>query len=153
MPNSQKRHHAPIAGLIGACLVAVAVVATSRKSIDTSTNNSSGDVPKKNADADHSQPNLQMGREEVAGFRLLVTILSGVSLGAAASALPSLMSRSTTVQLFVAIWLLWTTGVFVIVLTYLSTLTGAKIIPLEIDLWHTATFTVKTVANADCSPL
>jgi hypothetical protein len=62
MPNSQKRLHAPIAGLIGACLVAVAMLASSRKGTDTSPN-SSDDVPKKNADADHAQPNPQVGRE------------------------------------------------------------------------------------------
>jgi hypothetical protein len=76
--------------------------------------------------------------DDIAGFRLLVTILAGVALGAAASALPTLMANSATGELLFAIWLMWTTGVVAVILVYLSTLTGSKVIPNEIDLAHTA---------------
>jgi hypothetical protein len=127
-------------------LLVLAVLATSRKGVVASTSNSSN-ATKKEGGTVGSQSNPKISGDEVAGFRLLVTILAGVALGAAASSLPSQMARSTTGLLFIATWLLWTAGIFAVILTYLSTLTGAKIIPVEIDLAHTISLTLKTVCE------
>ncbi len=85
--------------------------------------------------------------DEVAGFRLLVTILAGVALGAATSALPSLMSTSASGRWLVAIWLLWAAGVTAVILAYLSTLTGSKVIPNEIGFAHTTALVASFLAQ------
>ncbi|MEV6242502.1 hypothetical protein [Lentzea sp. NPDC051838] len=79
------------------------------------------------------------GRENAAGFRLLVTILAGVALGSAASVLPALMSTTAVGDLWLALWIFWVTGAVAVVLAYLSTLTGSKVIPNEIGFAHTVT--------------
>jgi hypothetical protein len=89
----------------------------------------------------------ECNKGEIAGFRLLATILAGVALGAAASALPSMMSTSATGDLLVAVWLLWTTSVGIVVLVYLSVLTGSKVIPNEIDLPHTVALVASFLAQ------
>jgi hypothetical protein len=86
-------------------------------------------------------------QDDIAGFRLLVTILAGVALGAAASALPTLMSTPVRGELFVAVWLFWATGVVAVILVYLSTLTGSKVIPNEIDILHTAALIASFLAQ------
>jgi hypothetical protein len=85
--------------------------------------------------------------ENTAGFRLLVTILAGVALGAATSALPTLMTTSAKGDLLVSIWLFWTTGVIAVVLVYLSTLTGSKVIPNEIGFAHTTALIASFLAQ------
>ncbi len=86
-------------------------------------------------------------QDNIAGFRLLLTILTGVALGAAASALPTLMSTPASGDLLISIWLFWTTGVFAVVLVYLSTLTGSKVIPNEIDFVHAAALIASFLAQ------
>jgi len=106
-----------------------------------------GEMPTGLATATDDEPARSEHQNNIAGFRLLVTILAGVALGAAASALPTLMSTPTTGDLLVSIWLFWTTGVIAVVLVYLSTLTGSKVIPNEIGFAHTTALIASFLAQ------
>lgn len=79
-------------------------------------------------------------RNDAWELRLLLTIIAGVALGAAATALPSLMAMTTSMapKSVVCAWLLWVAGFFAVILTYLATLTGSKLLLNRIDLVHTA---------------
>lgn len=82
---------------------------------------------------DDDPPRIDDARD----FRILLTIIAGVALGAAVVALQPLLAHSLPVYWQGVGWLLWAAGFFAIVLTYLSTLFGSKLLKNEIDLPHT----------------
>jgi hypothetical protein len=137
MTRRQARDHHPVLeALVAAILIAAALVARDPNRAGSSTPSRDPQQVTQKAEAEAAVH--RNNSVEIAGFRLLVTILAGVALGAAASVLPSLMTTSARGGFLVGIWLLWSTGVIAVILVYLSTLTGSKAIPIEIGFIHTA---------------
>ena len=143
----RRRDRGLAVGFAVAVVVALTAVGQVRRSRDGSTRPARTRGPGPFTAVPEVTQAPRRGQDDVAGFRLLVTILAGVALGASASALPNLMSTSATGASRIAVWLLWTTGVAAVVLVHLSTLTGSKIIPNEIGLVHTATLIASFLAQ------
>jgi hypothetical protein len=71
-------------------------------------------------------------------LRLLLTILAGVALGAAAVAVQGLVKASSPGYWPTVAWLFWVASVLAVILTYLSTLFGSKPLRNDTDLPLTA---------------
>lgn len=140
MRRVKNYRQAPLGMFTAAALVAVAVFLGRRKSRSSrGVEVAAGEVELSSVSPAEILRRKGDSQDNVGGFRLLVTILAGVALGSAASALPVLMSTSAKGDLWLSIWIFWATGVVAVVLAYLSTLTGSKVIPNEIGFAHTVT--------------
>jgi hypothetical protein len=146
MTRGRKHDQSLILKLFVASLLIAAALASHRERHSKHVEGIRG-MPSTLASRSENEPIRREAQDNIAGFRLLLTILAGVALGAAASALPTLMSTPASGSLLVSIWLFWTTGVFAVVLVYLSTLTGSKVIPNEIGFAHTTALIASFLAQ------
>lgn len=81
-------------------------------------------------------------------YRMLLTVIAGIALGLAATAIPDLIEGPLLSWLFAAKLVMWTTGVAAVILFYLAVLFGSRLYLSRVDVVATSSLALVFLAQA-----
>lgn len=81
-------------------------------------------------------------------FRLLLTVIAGIALGVAATAIPGLIEGTLSSWVFAAKLIMWVTGVAAVILFYLAVLFGSKLYLTRVDVVATTSLALVFLGQA-----
>lgn len=99
-------------------------------------------------DDDDGAAQGRRARDGAADYRMLLTVIAGISLAVAADAMPDLLAGPFLTWLFAAKLTMWFTGVAATVLIYLAVLFGSRLYLRRVEVMATSILALVFLAQA-----
>jgi len=98
--------------------------------------------------AENAQARTGAGGGGADDYQMLLTVIAGIALGVAATAMPGLVEGPLTSWIFAAKLVMWLTGVAAVILFYLAVLFGSRLYLTRVDVVATSSLALVFLAQA-----
>lgn len=100
------------------------------------------------AESDAAAGNARRAASGAEDYRMLLTVIAGIALGVAATALPPLIRGPFGTWTYAAMAIMWVTGVSAVILEYLAVLFGSRLYFRRVDVVATTSLALVFLAQA-----